>query len=170
MYYLLVEVHCLREGERLVDTSLLRKLRFFEGVIMNVPMLLVLLLIFPMPMYLGVSIRLTFNFMLILFLCSIMFRQRLGNLFYIRLLPFMKPLWEYEQQKLISDKWTKWRRNRRYLNAFIIIVTWLFIMIYPFPSPTPLPRQINWWYLIIGSLVGTNIGMIWNVFTEEFYY
>ena len=150
-----------------MDTSLLRKLRFIEGLIMNVPLLLVLLIIFPMPMYLGVSIRLTFNFVLILFLCAIMFRQRLGNLLYVRILPFMKPLWEYEQQKFTSDKWAKWRRNRRYLNAFLIISTWLFIMIYP--SPSPLPRQINW-YSIIGSFVGLNIGMVWNVLTEEFYF
>jgi len=148
-----------------VDTSLLRRLRFMEGVIMNIPILLVLLLIFPMPMYLGVSPRLTFNFVLILFLCCIMFRQRLGNLFYVRVFPFMKPLWEYEQQKFISDKWKKRRRNSRYFNAFIIISTWIFVMI----SPSPLPRQINW-YPIISPIGVFNFGIIWNCFTEEFYY
>lgn len=157
----------LMRGDTTVDTSLLRKLRFFEGVIMNVPMLLTLLIIFPMPMYIGVSVRITFNFVLILFLCAIMFRRKLGNLLYVRILPFMKPLWEYEQQKFISDKWKKWRRNRRYFNAFIIISTWFFIMIYP--SPSPMPREINW-YSFICSLVGYNFAIVWNALTEEFYY
>ena len=147
-----------------MDTSLLRRLRFIEGVLMNIPLLLVLWLISAMPLYLGVPLRLTFNFILILFLCSILFRQRLGNLLYVRIFPFMKPLWEYEQRKFISDKWIKWRRNRRYFNAFLIITTWIFIMV----IPSPPPRQIDW-HFITGSFVGFNIGMVIYVLKEEFY-
>jgi len=147
-----------------VDISILRRLRFIEGLMANLPLLIVFLL-FEAPFYLGVSVRITFNVVLILFLCAIKFRQGLGNLLYVRIFPFMKPLWEYEQQKFISDKWIKWRRNRRYFNAFVIIITWLFIMLYP----SPMPRQINW-YTLIGSLVGFNIGMVIYVLGEEFYY
>ena len=81
----------------------------------------------------------------------------------------MKPLWEYEQQKFISDKWTKWRRNRKYINALLIVGVWAFIMLVLAPDPAPLPQQINW-DIIIAGLVGTNIGMVWNVFTEKFYH
>ncbi|HEY8910255.1 MAG TPA: hypothetical protein VIM51_08245 [Desulfosporosinus sp.] len=147
-----------------MDISILRRLRFIEGLMANLPLLIVFLL-FEAPFYLGVSVRITFNVVLILFLCAIKFRQGLGNLLYVRIFPFMKPLWEYEQQKFISDKWIKWRRNRRYFNAFVIIITWLFIMLYP----SPMPRQINW-YTLIGSLVGFNIGMVIYVLGEEFYY
>lgn len=151
-----------------MDTSLLRRLRFFECVIMNIPLLTVWFLLIAMPMYLELSQRLTFSFVLMLLSCSIIFRQRLGNLFYLRIFPFMKPLWEYEQQKFVSDKRTKWRHNRRYVNAFnasLIIILWIVIMIYP----PPLPRQVNW-YLIIGNIVGMNIGMVLRALTEEFYY
>lgn len=148
-----------------MDTSLLRRLKFIEGFLMNIPLLLVWWLLSAMPLYFGVSLRLTFNFILILFLCSILFRRRLGNLLYVRIFPFMEPLWEYEQQKFISEKWIKWRRNRRYFNAFLIIATWIFIML----SPSPLPRQLDWNF-ITGSFVGFNIGMVIYVLREEFYY
>lgn len=148
-----------------MDTSLLRRLRFIEGVLMNIPLLLVWWLLLAMPLYFGVSSRLTFNTILILFLFSILYRQRLGNILYVRIFPFMEPLWEYEQKKFISDKWIKWRRNRRYFNAFLIIATWIFIMI----VPSPPPRQIDW-HFFIGSIVGFNIGMVIYVFIEEFYY
>lgn len=150
-----------------MDTSLLRKLRFFEGVIMNIPFLLTLLLFSVMPIYLGMSSRLTASFVLSLLLCSMIFGQGLYRLLYVRIFTFMKPLWDYEQQKLISDKWKQWRRNRRYFN-YILIIGLIIVVIFP----PPMPQQINWKiikYSVSGSLVGYNIGTLWKVLTEKFY-
>lgn len=158
----------LLRGHDIVDTSLLRRLRFIEGVLFNIPFILVVLTILPMPLYLGISQRLTAVFVLVLFSCSIRFGHRLNNLFYVRLFPCLKPLWDYEQQKLISDKWIKWRRNSRVFNAIMIIGLILFALYLP-----PMLKQINWeslWCSITGSLIGYNIGMVWKVLTEKFYY
>ncbi|WP_298199984.1 hypothetical protein [Desulfosporosinus sp.] len=75
----------------------------------------------------------------------------------------MKPLWDYDQQKFVSDKWIKW--SRRFFNALVIIGL-IFVVIYP----PPFPEHINWLslkYTIAGSLIGYNIGMLWSVFTEK---
>jgi len=80
----------------------------------------------------------------------------------------MKPLWDYEQQKLISDKWIKWRRNGRYFN-YILMFVLIIIIIFP----PPMPRRFNWEmikYSLSGSLIGYNIGMVWKILTEKFYY
>lgn len=146
----------------MVNTSHLRKLRFLETVILNIPFVLVLFLFCVMPINLGFSQRITTSFVLALVLCSIKFGQWINNLFYIRIFPFMKPLWEYEQQKLISDKWIKRRRKQKYGNALIIIVL-IIIIIFPFP----MPRQFNW-YSFSGCLIGYNIAMMLRVFTENF--
>lgn len=151
-----------------METSQLRRLRFIEGLIINIPYMLVVMLIFVMPLYLGMSSRLTASLLLMIVLCSIVFSRRMSSLFYVRIFPFMKPLWDYDQQKLISDKWIKWRRNCRFFNALLVIGI-IFIVIYP----PPFPERINWLslrYTILGSLIGYNIGMVWNVFTEKFDY
>lgn len=151
-----------------MDKSLLRKLRFFEGVIMNITFLSTLLLFFVMPIYLGISFRLTASFALSLLLCSKIIGQRLYRLLYVRIFTFMKPLWDYEQQKLISDKWIKWRRNGRYFN-YILMFVLIIIIIFP----PPMPRRFNWEmikYSLSGSLIGYNIGMVWKILTEKFYY
>ncbi len=146
---------CLKRGS-IVNTSLLRKLRFFERVIMNIPFLLTWFLIFVMPMYFGVSQRLTFSFLLMFSLFSVIFGQRLGNLLYVRIFAFMKPLWEYEQQKSVSDKW-------KYVFAFLIIFIWIFVVIYP----PPMPRQINWDFIICYLVVFNIVGVL-RVLTEKF--
>lgn len=146
----------------MVNTSHLRRLRFFEGVILNIPSVLVLFVLCVMPINFGFPQRISTSFVLALVLFCIKFGQWLNNLFYCRIFPFMKPLWEYEQQKLISDKWTKRRRRQRYFNALIIIGL-IIILIFPLP----MPRQFNW-YSFSGWLIGYNIAMMLRVFTEEF--
>lgn len=149
-----------------MEISQLRRLRFIEGLIMNIPFIIVLMMIFVVPLYLGISSRLTASLILMQVLCSIVFSQRLSNLFYVRIFPFMKPLWDYDQQKFVSDKWIKW--SSRFFNALMVIGL-IFVVIYP----PPFPDQINWLslkYTIVGSLIGYNIGMLWSAFTEKFNY
>jgi len=146
----------------MVNTRHLRILRFIEAVISNIPFILVLFFYCVMPIDLGFSQRITTSLVLVLFLCSIKFSQWLNHLLYVRIFPFMKPLWEYEQQKLISDKWIKRRRKQKYGNALIIIGLIIIIIF-----PLPMPSQFNW-YSFSGCLIGYNIGMMLRVFTEEF--
>ena len=150
----------------MVNTSHLRRLRFIEAVISNIPFALVLFLFFVMPVYMGLSTRVTASLILVLLLCDVKFSLRLKRLFYVRLFPFMKPLWDYEQQRLTSDKS---RRNDRIFRVFIVIVIigFIFVMIYP----PQMPKQINWEslrYSLSGSLIGFNIGMVWKTMTEKF--
>ncbi|WP_047811356.1 hypothetical protein [Desulfosporosinus acididurans] len=148
--------------DSMVNTRHLRRLRFIEAVILNIPFILVLFLYCVMPINLGFSQRITTSLVLALVLWSIKFGKSLNNLYYCSILPFMKPLWEYEQQKLISDKGIKRRRKQKYGNALIIIGLIIIIIF-----PLPMPRQFNW-YSFSGSLIGYNIGMMLRVFTEEF--
>lgn len=146
-----------------METSQLRRLRFIEGMIMNIPLVLVLTMIF-VPLHLGLPPRLTASLILMSVLCSIVFSRRLSNLFYVRIFPFMKPLWDYDQQKFFSDKWIKW--SSRVFNALVVIGL-IFVVIYP----PQFPERINWLslkYTIVGSLIGYNIGMVWSVLTEKF--
>lgn len=147
-----------------METSQLRRLRFIEGLIMNILLILELIMIFIVPLYLEISPRFTVSLLLVLFLCFIVFSRRLNSFFYVRVFPFMKPLWDYEQQKSFSDKWIKWRS--RFINALVVIGL-IFVIIYS----SPFPERIDWLllkYIIAGSLIGYNIGMVWNVFTERF--
>ncbi|GEM_PF-6918399 len=75
----------------------------------------------------------------------------------------MKPLWDYEKQRLTSDK--SIRNDRIFI--VIVIIGFIFVMIYP-PS---MPKQINWEslrYSLSGSLIGFNIGIVWKTLTEKF--
>lgn len=142
---------------------LLRRLRLIESIFANISFLIILLLFLVMPLYIGLSSRITASLILVLCLCSVKFSQRLKRLFHVRLFPFMKPLWDYEQQKLTSDKS---RRNDR-IFIVIVIIGFIFVMIYP----PPMPKQINWEllrYSLSGSLIGFNIGMVWKTLTEKF--
>lgn len=143
--------------DAMVNTSHLRRLRFIEAVISNIPFALVLFLFFVMPVYMGLSTRVTASLILVLLLCDVKFCLRLKR---------RKPLWDYEQQRLTSDKL---RRNDRIFRVFIVIVIigFIFVMIY---SPQ-MPKQINWEslrYSFSGSLIGFNIGMVLKTMTEKF--
>lgn len=160
--FLLLKEMLLMKEVSMVNTRHLRILRFIEAFMSNIPFILVLFFYCVMPINLGFSQRITTSLVLVLFLWSIKFGKSLNNLFYCRIFPFMKPLWEYEQHKLISDKGTKRRRKQRYFNAFMIIGLIIIIIF-----PLPMPRQFNW-YSFSGCLIGYNIGMMLRVFTEEF--
>jgi len=164
--FLLLKEMLLMKEVSMVNTRHLRRLRFIEAVISNIPFALVLFLFFVMPVYMGLPTRVTASLILVLFLCDVKFSQRLRRFLYVRLLPFMKPLWDYEQQRLTSDKS---RRNNRIFRIFIVIVIigFIFVMLYP----PPMPKQINWEslrYSLSGSLIGINIGMVWKTLTEKF--
>lgn len=76
----------------------------------------------------------------------------------------MKSLWDYNQQKSVSDKWIKWRS--KFINA-LVVSGLIFVIIYS----SPFPERIDWLllkYTVAGSLIGYNIGMVWNGFTEKF--
>ncbi|AFQ43282.1 hypothetical protein [Desulfosporosinus meridiei] len=149
-----------------METSQLRRLRFIEGLVMNIPFLLVLMIVFVVPLYLRVSPRLIAGLLLMQVLASLIFSRSLRNLFYVRIFPFMKPLWDYDQQKSASDKWIKW--SGRFFNALVVIGL-IFVVIYP-PS---FPEHVDWLslkYTIAGSLIGYNIGIVWKAFTEKFDY
>lgn len=142
---------------------LLRGLRLIEGIFENIPFLIVVLLILVMPVYIGLSSRVTASVIFVLFLGFVKFRYSLKKLFYVRLLPFMKPLWDYEQQRPVSDK----SRRNDWIVIVIVIIGFIFVMIYP----PPMPKEINWValkYSLSGSLIGINIGMIWKTLTEKF--
>ncbi|KGK91790.1 hypothetical protein DP73_01805 [Desulfosporosinus sp. HMP52] len=146
-----------------METSQLRKLRFIEGLIMNIVYVLSLMLIFVGPMYLGISPRLMASLLLLMTLGSIVFSRRLGSFFYNKIFPFMKPLWDYDQQKFVSEG-IKWGRR---LVESLTVIGLIYLVIYPWPFP----ERINWLslkYSMLGCLTGYNIGMVWNVFTEKF--
>lgn len=150
----------------MVNTGHLRRLRFIEAVISNIHFALVLFLFFVMPVYMGLPTRVTASLILMLFLSDIKFGKSLKRFLYVRLFPLMKPLWDYEQQRLTSDKS---RRNDMIYRVFIVtvIIGFIFVMIYP----PPMPKQINWEslrYSLSGSLIGFNIGMILKTMTEKF--
>ncbi|EHQ88639.1 hypothetical protein [Desulfosporosinus youngiae] len=143
--------------------QLLRRLRLIEGIFANIPFLIGMLLFWVMPLYIGLSSRVIMSLIFVLFLCSVIFTQRVKRLIYVRLLPFMKPLCDYEQQKPASDK----SRRKDRIFTVIVIISFIFVMVYP-PS---IPKQINWEplkYSISGSLIGLNIGMVWKALTEKF--
>jgi hypothetical protein len=159
------DVSVMKE-DAMVKSSHLRRLRFIEAVISNIPFALVLFLFFVMPVYMGLPTRVTASLILVLFLCDIKSGKRLKKFLYVSLLPFMKPLWDYEQQRLTSYKS---RRNDSIFKVFIVIVIigFIFVMIYP----PPMPKQINWEslrYSLSGSLIGLNIGMVLKTLTEKF--
>jgi hypothetical protein len=124
--------------DAMVITSYLRRLRFIEAVISNIPFALVLFLLFVMPVYMGLPTRITASLILVFFLVDIKFSQRLRRFLCFRLLPFIKPLWEYEQQKLTSKK--SRRKNGIRIFIIIVIIGYIFVMLHP----PQMPKQINW--------------------------